>query len=74
MLKSGLPLLEYVVKPLVMLGLTAAASAADAAIKKEIFGSGNQITLIISDDDMKDLLKIKSLEDSGILLDVESRK
>ena len=74
MLKSGLPLLEYVVKPLVMLGLTAAASAADAAIKKEILGSGNQITLIISDDDMKDLLKIKSLEDSGILLDVESRK
>ena len=53
-----------------MLGLTAAAPAADAAINKKILGSGNHITLIISNDDMQDLLKIvKSLEDSGILLD-----
>ena len=37
---------------------------------KEILGSGNHTTLIISNDDMQDLLKIvKSLEDSGILLD-----
>ena len=48
-----------------MLGLTAAASATDAVI----LGSGNHTTLIISNDDMQDLLKIfKSLEDSGILL------
>ena len=69
LLKSGLPLLKSVVKPLGMLGLTAAASATDAAINKKMLGSGNHTTLVISNDDMKDLLKIvKSLEDSGILL------
>ena len=52
-----------------MLGLTAVASATDAAINKKLFGSGNYTTLIISNDDMHDLLKVvKSLEDSGILL------
>ena len=52
-----------------MLDLTAAASAADAAINKKIFGSGNHTTLVISNYDMQDILKIvKSLEDSGILL------
>ena len=74
LLKSGLSLLKSVVKPLGILGLTAAASAAasttDVAIKKKVIGSGNHATLIISNDDMQDLLKIvKSLEDSGILLD-----
>ena len=70
LLKSELPLLKSVVKPLGILGLTAAASATDAAINKKILGSGNHTTLIISNDDMQDLLKIvKSLEDSGILLD-----
>ena len=70
LLKPGLPLLKSVIKPLAMLGLTAAASATDAAINKKILGSGNHTTLIISNDDMQDLLKIvKSLEDSGILLD-----
>ena len=68
LLKSGLPLLKPAVKPLGMLGLTAAALATDAATNKKILGSGNH-TLIISNDDMQDLLKIvKSLEDSGILL------
>ena len=70
LLKSGLLLLKSVIKPLGMLGLTAAASATYAAINKKILGSGNHTTLIISNDDMQDLLKIvKSLEDSGILLD-----
>ena len=37
---------------------------------KRILGSENQTTLIISNDDIQDLLKIvKSLEDRGILLD-----
>ena len=58
LLKSGLPLSKSVVKPLGMLGLTAAASATDAAIDKKIFGSGNHTTLIIFNDDMQDLLKI----------------
>ena len=35
LLKSGLPLLKSVIKPLSMLGLTAAASATDAAINKK---------------------------------------
>ena len=70
LLKSGLPLLKFVVKLLGMQDLTAAASAADAAINKEILGSGNHTTLIIFNDEMQDHLKIvKSLEDSGILLD-----
>ena len=75
--------MKSVIKPLakivlVLLGLTAAASTADAGIHKKILGSGkrsldlvlaNNTTLIISNDEMEDLLKIiKSLEDSGILL------
>ena len=69
LLKSGLPLLKSVVKTLGMLGLPAAASATDSAINKKILGSGTHTTLTISSDDMQDLLKIvKSLEDSGILL------
>ena len=49
-------------------GLTAAASAADAGIHKKILGSGNT-TLIISNNEMEDIIKIvKSLEDSGLLL------
>ena len=70
LLKSGDPLLKSVIKQLGMLGLTAAASATDVAINEKTLGSGNHATLIISNDDMQDLLKIvKSLEDSGILLD-----
>ena len=70
LLKSGLPLLKSVIKSLDVLGLAAAASATDAAINKKIIGSGNHTTLIISNDDMQDLLKIvKSLEDSVIFLD-----
>ena len=44
LLKSGLPLLKSVVKPLGMLDLTAAASATDAAINKKILESGNHKT------------------------------
>ena len=58
LLKSGLPFLKSVVKALGMLGLIAVASAADAAINKKILGSANHTTLIISNDDMQDLLKI----------------
>ena len=53
---------------LIPLGLTAAILAADAGIHKKILGSGNT-TLIISNKDIEDLIKIvKSLEDSGLLL------
>ena len=47
----------------------AAASAADAGIHKKILGSGYNTTLIISNDEVKDILEIvTSLEDSGLLL------
>ena len=53
---------------LIPLGLTAAASAADAGIHKKILGSGNT-TLIISNEEMNDVMKIvQGLEDSNILL------
>ena len=75
LLKTGLTLMKRVIKPLaksvlIPLGLTAAASAADAGIHKKILQSGhNNTTLIISNDEMDDILKIvKSLEDSGVLL------
>ena len=75
LLKTGLPLIKRVIKPLsksvlIPLGLTAAASAADAGIHKKILGSGhNNTTLIISNDEMDYILKIvKSLENSGVLL------
>ena len=67
--------MKSVIKPLaksvlVPLGLTAAASANDAGIHKKVLGSGhNNTTLIISNDEMEDILKIiRSLEDSGLLL------
>ena len=51
-------------------GLTTAASATDAAINKIVLGSGNHTTLTIFNNDIQDHLKIvKSLENSGILLD-----
>ena len=45
LLKTGLPLLKSVIKPLGLLGLTGASSAIDAGVQKTIYGSG--ITLII---------------------------
>ena len=55
---------------LIPLRLTAAASTADAGINKKLLGSGHNTTLIISNDEMEDILKIvKSLEDSGLLLE-----
>ena len=41
---------------LILLGLMAAA-AADAGIHKEILGSGNTTTLIISNDEIEDIIK-----------------
>ena len=77
LLKTGLSLMKNVIEPLVKsvlipLGLTAAA-AADAGIHKKILGSGNHplhnTVLIISNDEIADIIKIvKSLEDSGLLI------
>ena len=73
LLKTGLPLIKNVIKPLtksvlISSGLTAAVSAVDAGIHKKILGSGTT-TLIISNDEMENSMKInQSLEDSGLLL------
>ena len=74
LLKTGLPLMKHVLKPLaksvlVPLGLTAAAAAAtDAAIHKKMFWSDGT-TIIILNEVMNDIMKIvKSLEESGLLI------
>ena len=83
LLKTGLPLMKSIIQPLmkninqplaesvlIPLGLTAAAaSAAGPGIHKKILGSVHNTILIISNDEMEDILKIvKFLEDSGLLL------
>ena len=72
LLKTGLPLIGNVLKPLakrvlILLGLTAAASTTDTAIHKKMFGSGTT-TLIISNEEMNIMKIIKSLEKSGLLI------
>ena len=73
LLKTGLSLIKNVIKllaktVLIPLGLIAAASAADAEIQKNIHGSGTT-TLITSNEEMNDIMKIvQALEDSNILL------
>ena len=68
----GLPLTNNVLIPLaksvlIPLGLTTAVSETDAAIQIKIFGSG--ITLIISNEEMEDIMKIvKPFEESGLLI------
>ena len=65
LMKVAMPLAKNVLAPL---GLSAAMSAIAGSIKKKMLSSG-ATTLIISNDEMDDLLKIvKSLEDSNVLL------
>ena len=65
LMKVAMPLTKNV---LALLGLSAAMSATDGSIKKKMLSSG-ATTLIISNDEMDDILKIvKSLENSGVLL------
>ena len=53
---------------LILLGLTAAMSATDAAIQKKIHGLGTT-ALIISNEEMEDKMKIvKSTEESRLLI------
>ena len=62
-MKVAIPLAKIV---LALLGITAAASAIDAGIRKKIHGSGTT-TLIISDKEMNDIMKIiQALEYSNI--------
>ena len=65
LMKVAMPLARNVLAPL---GLSAAMSAIDGSIKKKILDS-RATTLIISNDEMDDILKIvKSLENCGLLL------
>ena len=64
-MKVAVPIAKNNLAPL---GITAAASLADTGIQKKIHGSGTA-TLIISNEEMKDIMKIvQALEDSNILL------
>ena len=65
LMKVAVPLAKNILAPL---EITAAASAIDAVIQKKIHGSGTT-TLIISNKEMNDIMKIvQALEDSNILL------
>ena len=62
LLKTGFPLIGNALKSLaksvlISLGLTAASSAIDAAIHKKMLGS-DVATLIISNEEMNDIIKI----------------
>ena len=73
LLKTGLPLMKNVIKPLIrsvliLLRLTAVPSAADAGMHKKILGS-LKTALIISNDEIEEITKkVKSLKDSGLFL------
>ena len=63
--KVAVPLAKNILSPL---RITVVASAIDAGIQKKIHGSG-MTTLIISNKDMNDIIKIaQALEDSNICL------
>ena len=73
LLRTVFPLTKHIMQSfaksvLILLGLTAAASAAGEEMHKKILGSAST-TPIISNDEMEDNIKIvKSLEDSCLLL------
>ena len=72
LLKTRLPLMKNVLKPLtksnlIPLGLTTAETATYVAIHKKMLRSG--ITaLIISNEEMNDMEIVKPLEESGLLI------
>ena len=69
LLKTGLPLLKSVIKPLGLLGLTASSSAIDAGVQKKIYSGSETTTLVISNEELNDIMKIvQALQDSGTLL------
>ena len=81
LLKTGLPLIVNILKPLakeflIPLGLTTAASVTYVDIHKKMFRSGCSsdlascnTTFISSNEEINDIMKIsKSLEESGLLI------
>ena len=66
LMQVAIPLAKNVLAPL---GITAAASAIDAGIQKNTWFWNNNTTLIISNEELNDKMKIaQALEDSNILL------
>ena len=65
LMKVAVPLAKNILAPL---GITAAASAIDGAIQKKIHSGSGATTLIISNEEMNDIMKIVQALDSGILL------
>ena len=67
-MKVAVPLTKNILVPL---GITAAASAIDTGIQKKVHSSGTT-TLIISNEEMNDIMKIVQTlaEDSNILLKI----
>ena len=60
-MKVAMPFAKNVLAPL---GLTAAMLAIDGSIQKKMLGSGLNTTLIISNDDINDIMQIiQALED-----------
>ena len=65
-MKIAMPLAKNVLMPL---GVTAAASAMDAGIQKKIRGFGNSVTLVMSNQELNDILQvIKGLEHQRMLV------
>ena len=79
LMSGGLPLMKKILTPLakndlVTLGVTAAISATDWAIQKNILKWG-MTALLISNEEMEDKLKIvKSLKESDLLKQVISKQ
>ena len=70
---TGNGLKQLAKRILISLGLTTTASATDGAIHKKMFGSGFT-TLIVSNNEMEDIMKlVKSLEDSALLIKCVSK-
>ena len=72
-MSTGSQLIKHVITLLAKsfllpLGLTTGVTATDAVIQKKILGSGT-IALIISNEEMEDIMKIvESLEEFGLLI------
>ena len=70
-MKVAVPIAKTI---LASLGVTAAMSAIDESTQKKIHGSG-KTTLIISNEEMNDIMKIvQVLQDSNILLKGVTKK
>ena len=67
-IENWIAIIKSVIQHLGLLGFTAASSAVDLGVQKNIYGSGTT-TLVISNEEINDIMKIvQTLENSGVLL------